>query len=252
MYALIHQMQITGVPAAGFELRLSQVPAAGYKLQLIPSYGWLELRRLDTSCGWLRPTADSSSGGWIWVVADSVLQLTRVPAAWYELQLILSCSWLRVVADSSSAGWTRYAAVLFFKISSKFKDFLFAKYIIFMVYFLPLDFSYHWFRLCLLLQEPWRSLKKLEKAWRNFKTLAAADSRPSTNRLLPEFWPLCPLIHFKGWHESLKRIPNKLVWKDPLCNRPKLGDKMLKTIVNLLLLFLFLFISNNPYPSALM
>ena len=166
MYALIHQMQITGVPAAGFELRLSQVPAAGYKLRLIPSYGWLELRRLDTSCGWLRPTADSSSGGWIWVVADSVLQLTRVPAAWYELQLILSCSWLRVVADSSSAGWTRYAAVLFFKISSKFKDFLFAKYIIFMVYFLPLDFSYHWFRLCLLLQEPWRSLKKLEETSR--------------------------------------------------------------------------------------
>ena len=51
-----------------------------------------------------------------------------------------------------------------------------AKYIIFIVCFRPADFSYCWFRLWLLLQEPWRSLKKLEEAWRSFKTVAAADS----------------------------------------------------------------------------
>ena len=50
------------------------------------------------------------------------------------------------------------------------------KYIIFMVCFLSPDFSYHWSRLWLLLQETWRSLRKLEEAWRSLKTLAATDS----------------------------------------------------------------------------
>ena len=51
-----------------------------------------------------------------------------------------------------------------------------AKYIVFMVCFLPPDFSYHWFRFCLPLQDASKSLKKLEKTWRSFKTLAATDS----------------------------------------------------------------------------
>ena len=81
-------------------LQLTQIPAAGYELRLILSCGWLEFRWLDTSCGWLRPTTDGSSGSWIWVTADSVLQLTQVLVAGYDLRLILSCGWLRFAADS--------------------------------------------------------------------------------------------------------------------------------------------------------
>ena len=135
--------------AADSVSRLTRVSAAGYELQLTPFHGWLELWRLDTSYSWLLPTADSSSGSSIRVAADSILRLTRV---------------------------------LYFNISSKFKDLIYqvnlrtAKYIIFMVCFLPTDFSYYWSRLWLLLEEAWRSLKKLEEAWRSFKTLAATDS----------------------------------------------------------------------------
>ena len=54
--------------------------------------------------------------------ADSILQLTQVSAAGYELRLILSCSWLEFrrldescgwfhhTADSSFSDWTRVAA----------------------------------------------------------------------------------------------------------------------------------------------
>ena len=45
-----------------------------------------------------------------------------------------------------------------------------------MVCFLPPDFSYCWFRIWLLLQEPWSNLKKLEAAWRSFKALSVTDS----------------------------------------------------------------------------
>ena len=128
--------------------------------------------------------ADLSSGGWIRVTADSILWLTRVLATEYDLRLIPSYGWLelgrsiRVAADSI----LRLTRVLYFNISSKFKDLIYqvnlrtAKYIIFMVCFLPTDFSYHWSRLWLLLEEPWRSFKKLKEAWRSVKTLAATDS----------------------------------------------------------------------------
>ena len=129
-------------------------------MQLTPSHEWLEFRQLDTSYSWPHPTADSSSGGWIRLKADSILRLTRVPAARYELQLILSCGWLEFYTLIYQVNLRTYSA----------------KYIIFMVCFLPTDFSYHWFRLWLLLQESWRSLKKLEEAWRSFKTLAVTDS----------------------------------------------------------------------------
>ena len=71
------------------------------------SCGWFESRRLDTSYGWLHPRADSSSGGWIRVIAGSILRLTQVPAAGYDLRLIPSCDWLWVAADSS-CGWLEF------------------------------------------------------------------------------------------------------------------------------------------------
>ena len=103
---------LTQIPGAEYNLRLSQVQAAGCRLWLIPSYGWLELRQLDMSCGWFYPAVNSSSGGWIrvaaasssdsrvWVTAGYILQLTQVPAAWFDLRLIPSCRYLCVAADS--------------------------------------------------------------------------------------------------------------------------------------------------------
>ena len=87
------------------------------QLQLILSYAWLEFRWLDKSCGWFYPATESSSGVWMQVAADSIPRLTRIPAAGYELQLILShgwlefrrlnksCGWFYPAADSSSSGW---------------------------------------------------------------------------------------------------------------------------------------------------
>ena len=138
-------------------LRLTRVPPAGYGLPPIPSHGWLELRQLDTSYSWLHPTANSSFGTWIRLKADSILRLTT------------SCGWFYSAADSSPpAGhdlWLTYA--LIYQVNLRTYS---AKYIIFMVCFLPTDFSYHRSRLCLLL------FKNLEEAWRSFKTLAVPDS----------------------------------------------------------------------------
>ena len=135
---------------------------------------------------------DSISGAWIRVTADFILRLTT------------SCEWFYTVADSSSSSLTRLATDLYFNISSKFKD-LFCKIHQFYGLFLAADFSYHWFRLWLLLQEPWRSLKKLEEAWGNLKKFqdsschwfwlqrliqaTTVDSEPATNWLRPELWP---------------------------------------------------------------
>ena len=103
---------LTQIPGAEYNLWLSQAQAAGCRLWLIPSYGWLELRQLGTSCGWFYPAVNSSSGGWIrvaaasssdsrvWVTAGYILQLTQVPAAWFDLRLIPSCRYLCVAADS--------------------------------------------------------------------------------------------------------------------------------------------------------
>ena len=109
-------------------------------------HNWLEFWWLDTSYSGLHPTADSSSGGWIGLKADYILRLTRVPTTWYELQPILSCSWLELYTLIYQVNLRTYSA----------------KYIIFKVCFLPTDFSYHCSRFWLLLQEPWRSLKKLQ------------------------------------------------------------------------------------------
>ena len=133
---------------------------------MILSCVWLEFWWLDTSCGWLRPTADWSSSGWIGVTADSILRLTRVLAAGYDLRLIPTCGWSRFAVDSSSGGLTRLAADLYLNVSSKFKD-LFYK----IHHFYGL-FSIAWFQLSLIQALPAasRTLKNPEEA------VAAADS----------------------------------------------------------------------------
>ena len=57
----------------------------------IPS-GWIRVAAISIPDSWIQVTFESSSDGWIQVTADTILRLTRVPAAGYELQLILSCS----------------------------------------------------------------------------------------------------------------------------------------------------------------
>ena len=67
-----------------------------------------------------------------------------------------------------------------------------------MDFFLPPDFSYHWLRLWMLLQEA--SRKKLEEAWRSFKTLAVTDSSCSSwfelQRLIRSLRPIDNLQNF--------------------------------------------------------
>ena len=189
-------LRLTRVPAAGYELRLSRVPAAGYKLPLIPSYGLLGFRWLDKSCGWLRPTADSSSSGWIRVTADSILRLTRVPVAGYDLRLIPSCGWLEFRRFDTGCSWFYPMADSSFILSSKFKG-LFCK-----VHHLYGLFSTNWFQLPLIqaLAAASRTLKKLEEAWRSFKTLAATDSSYSAcfelRRLIRDLRPIDYLQNF--------------------------------------------------------
>ena len=174
------------------------------ELRLILSYGWLEFRRLNKICGWFHHMADSSSSGWIRVAADYILRLFQVLVARYELQLIPSCDWLRVVAVLS-CGWLNICRLdstcgwHILNIPSKFKDWL-AKYIIFIVSFLLAHFCYDWFRLWLLLQEPWWSLKKLEEAWRSFKTLAVTDlSCSGWFELLRLIWDLRPIDYLRNF-----------------------------------------------------
>ena len=151
-------------------------------MRLTLSHGWLEFQRPDTSYSWLHPTADLSSGGCIRHKADSILRLTRVPAARYELQLIPSCSCLRfALTRVPPVGLDlRLFYTLIYLVNLRTCS---AKCIIFMDCFLPSDLSYHWFRLCFLLQKPWRSLKSLRKLEEVLKLylglilVAAADSR---------------------------------------------------------------------------
>ena len=104
-------------------------------------------------------------------------ELTQVPVAWLEM-------WLTYTLISQVNLRTYSAKYIFF----------------FFFSFLPPDFSYHWFRPWLLLQDPWNSLEKLEKAWRSFKTLAAIDSSCSSwfelRRLIRGLWPINYLQNF--------------------------------------------------------
>ena len=211
---------LTQILGAEYKLQLSQVQADGCRLWLIQSYGWLELPQLDMSCGWFYPAVNSSSGGWIQVVAVSssdsrvrvtagyILQLTWVPAAGYNLRLILPCGQLE------SIGWTRLVADLHFNISSKFKD-LFCK-----IHHFYCLFSTAWFQLLLIQVAALRSLKKLEDF------LAATDSSCSgwfelrwliwdlqdlLNQLPPEFWLWYPLIQLE--HNNLiVKVSVKAAW----------------------------------------
>ena len=206
-------LRLARVSAAGYDLRLTLSTAdstAGYNLRLILFWGWL----------WV--VADSNFSGSIRVTSDYILRLTRVPTAGYNLRLILSCGWLRVAADSSSGGMIRvtvdsilglttscgwfYPAAdwvppagldlrltytLIYQVNLRTYS---AKCIIFMFFSLPPDFSYHWFRLWLLLEETWPSLNKLEETWRSFKTLAATDSSCSDwfklRQVIRGLWPI--------------------------------------------------------------
>ena len=140
---------------------LTWVPAAGYELQPTTSYDWLEF--------------------WIRLQADFILRLTT------------SYSWFYSVADSSPpAGLDlRLTYTLIYQVNLRTYS---AKYIIFMVFFPPLDFSYYWSWLWLLLQAPQRSLRKLEEPWRSCRTLAATDSSCSSwfelRRLIRDLRPI--------------------------------------------------------------
>ena len=156
-------------------------------MRLTLSHGWLEFQRPDTSYSWLHPTADLSSGGCIRHKADSILRLTRVPAARYELQLIPSCSCLRFALTRVPP------AVLYFNISSKFKD-LFSK----MHYIYGL-FSTTWFKFPLIqallsASKTLKKLEKLEEAWETFKTIFETDSSCSgwfeVRRLIRDLRPI--------------------------------------------------------------
>ena len=96
--------------AAASILRLNRVPPAVYELGLILSCGWLEFQRLDKSCGWLYPAADSRFGCWIRIAADSILRLTRISAAGYDLRMILSYGWLEFRRLDKSCRCTRVTA----------------------------------------------------------------------------------------------------------------------------------------------
>ena len=144
---------------------------------MAPSHSWLEFEQLDTSYNWLHPTSDSNSCSWTRLKANFYLRLT-MSCSWLGFwQLHTSYSWFHPVVDSIL--WlTRvppaelelrltYNLICQVNLSTYF-----ANWIIFMVCFQAHDFSYQWFMLWLLLQEPWRGLKKFEEAWRNFKTKA--------------------------------------------------------------------------------
>ena len=67
-----------------------------YPVTSSSSGGWIQVTAESNSSGLIQLTADSSSGGWTRVAADSILRLTRVPAAGYELQLTPSYGWLEL------------------------------------------------------------------------------------------------------------------------------------------------------------
>ena len=93
------------------------------------SRSWIRVAAVLSSDGWIRVATVSSSDGWIRVAADSILRLTWVSVAGYELRLRFngslefrrldaSYSWLRPTADPSSSCWIRLEADSFPFISS--------------------------------------------------------------------------------------------------------------------------------------
>ena len=175
-------------------------------MRLTPSHGWLEFQRLDASCSWFHPTADSGSGGWIRVAADSVPRLIRVPAAGYELQ------------PTPSNAWLKFYTLIYQVILVNLKTYS-AKYIIFNFNGL---FSTNWFQLPLIQALPAasRTLKKLEEAWRSFKTLAASDSSCSgcfeLRRLIRALRPISYLQIFDPdapWYKCPDAAIEDALWR---------------------------------------
>ena len=207
-----------------------------YPVTSSSSGGWIQVTAESNSSGLIQLTADSSSGGWIRVTADSILRLARAPEPGSDLRLIPSNGWLKAAADSSSrssiqvwpdsilrlrtsCGWfypvadSRPPVGLDLQLTYTLIDQVnlrtYSVKYIFVVCFLPPDFSYHWLRLCLLVQEPWRSSKKLEEGWRSLKALAATDSRCSgwfeLRRLIGDLRPIDYLQNFDldaPWQDS--------------------------------------------------
>ena len=60
------------------------------QLRQILSCGWIRAAAVLSPGGWIQVATESSSGSWIQVTADSILRLTRVPVAGYNLQLTTS------------------------------------------------------------------------------------------------------------------------------------------------------------------
>ena len=116
--------------------------------------------------GWFYHVLASSSGVSIRVTADFILRLTT---SWAD-----SILWL--IRVSVTRLHFRLTYTLIYWVNSRTYS---AKYIIFIINLLATNFGYYWFRLLLLLQEPWRNLMKLEEAWRSLKALASTDSSHS-------------------------------------------------------------------------
>ena len=109
-------------------------------------------------------------------------------APWYAAD---PCGWLE------PAGLTRPAADLFliYKVNLRTSS---VKYVIFMVCFLPPDFSYHWFRLWMLLQEPRRSLKKLQVG-------SAATDSSCSSWFETAIQDLRPIYYLQNFHPDTPR-----------------------------------------------
>ena len=100
------------------------------------------------------------------VLADYIVRLTQVQVAGYEFQLIPSSGWLRVAADSIMRLTQNSPAKFDLPLTYTFicpinlRTYS-AKYIIFIAFFLPSDFIYHWILLLKNLEEALRSMNKL-------------------------------------------------------------------------------------------
>ena len=196
--------------AADSVLRLTRVPATGYELRLTLSHGRLEFWRLDTTYSWHHPTADSSSGGWIRLKADSIL---RLDSSFGGL--------VRVAADSI----LRLTRVLYFNISSKFKD-LFCK----IHHFYGL-FSTDWFQLPLIeaLAATSRSSKKLQDSSCNW---SSCSGWLELRRLIRDLRPIDYLENFDPntpWYFLIHTdVSSNRCWQQLKLMVPKMKNKYLE------------------------
>ena len=74
-------------------------------MQLNTSCGWFYPAANSNFVGWIQVVAVSRFGGWKQVMADSILRLTLVPVATYDLHLTQSCGWLEFRRLNTSYSW---------------------------------------------------------------------------------------------------------------------------------------------------